>query len=1198
MERRIVSTEQAVEKYHRVMGGLKHRSDNLAPLYRGSGTIEELLDGSYAAQMEELAVRNAWKRQEESGHNDGLTSSSIHHRDNINLFDSSDSECSSEWSDGEEEEEEEEEGRDNGASSGSNRRVSRSKRHDTALFNIFACPEDADPLITKTRRVSYRSKMATDIDPIYLYNEMVKYKDNRKMRWEVLAYQFFEYSRSKYTLSVYCEVLNSELEAEMSLRTDSTYAFKDGAIVQNEESMITGWGHFQLLDYNTVEGRALGNEFSLIPALGNAECRDFMSMLDGDTIEETRSLYNLYEKYNAEDTFVVDHLELVRDNLLNTLAKAQICILSMACSKKSRKGQEVEMLHAASSRDVLNDIIEMKLLISSLRLDITGIEKPLIVPDKDWIWDIISRFDNPDMYVTVSAFDSISFQRSSQFVNDLSQCSILIFANFVRSSFLLHLNEYIKDTRTGRNFISLTHGTNYCKFVVDFCATEGLDNVVGSDGKAELAALEAKIKCYPDNYSILLKCGACPFLKKDAAITSLDLDTTMLSICELNSYFYECPYGKDLIDYTELLADRYACFSWFHYTDQRVMNSPAYVEATLIDVEDPETGETKQVMHKNVNSLFFRYGMLMLLPMMSEIEFWKGIECAFSVTLNTNDLRCTNNRIGFTLSLYERALCWFKGNEHNEIARNMVQTYKSQIIQFLLRPGETAMYKMKLPRSDPHPMIIINNLRPHDMDRYQEFILKGEHFSILHKNIFPYLSASSPLFKQEYRTGKSTKSAEISPVLARLRAIAVDSGITFGKFRTSLQDTYESKARESIESMLQIKDLDPEWAELIKVSKYYTEVPPPKPSEPIESSHPRTIDDLYLESSDDTAEDEDYFFVNQQHRTSQYSEESSATEEILGGWEDRSKRNEKSGHRDHGKKNPILPEGSKSYDSMDEDVLYGTKSAMDYFCSCIVKALIGEKEFGKNFFFRHDAATSIRQYFSVVFKQRFSNIYTQETVVRHLSMRGGKASQALFNMRKKKDLPREHCYQCCGGYVILSARMDVLVHCSNFIEAFYYWACIGLYSVMYIALREIAGDIEISTMRHMFPQIHGHSEDPSFAFERELSSLQILSQECVPCVIMSSITTLEIFEEVRVQYLLGIAEQLQLLLQKYREYLPKKWTAVHKDLPTIICILCNVFEINPILPISPESEGEEERETEEVEGLMEGETPWNGPIII
>ena len=129
----VPSLEDTVHTFHKVMGGLKHKCDSLAPLYRGTDNLESVLDGTYRLEMEEEQL------QEDRRNTRNVESSLAFRRDhheNRNLFGSSSS------SDGDDNDSDDLE--------------------DLTYFNMFAslsgCDGSSGESLTKTRRISYQSK--------------------------------------------------------------------------------------------------------------------------------------------------------------------------------------------------------------------------------------------------------------------------------------------------------------------------------------------------------------------------------------------------------------------------------------------------------------------------------------------------------------------------------------------------------------------------------------------------------------------------------------------------------------------------------------------------------------------------------------------------------------------------------------------------------------------------------------------------------------------------------------------------------------------------------------------------------------------------------------------------------------------------------------------------------------------------------
>lgn len=709
---------EAVAKWAQLMGKPRHRCDNLAPLFSSIETVEQITSGEYVEEerdkyWEEYEEKERLQQEEVVVHPKSKTLPSMR------LFEESSDE--------------------------------ESETHIPSSYETNIFSSNISYLKRKNvKHVYYEA--SPDIEKIPIEEDLNKFKNDRVRSWKYLVKNINYYSRTRYRFSTYCEVLNDYLERELLLRTKITYIWKEGKLVEYTEDVITKWEGFEVVDYTTKEGLEMYKKLTSD------------NIYDESIDTELLNLFKEYQELNNEDALVLNQLKKLLIELNNILIKASQSIQAIACYKRVRSEQEHEMREVCASKTIIDQLLQMKRVDHSVNYDdelyIAGIEtKSIVLPHKDWIWEILYSFVDPSVESSGNVFGGISFQKNSTYVKDLNECSVIIFMCYIRLYFLINIGNIKDDKRCGNDFYHLS-----------FEACREKHNI-------ESNSLEK------DHTPIMQKTGSCPILEVNVPVTEYDLNTTMLSITELNTTFYEVPLSEQLIDYVYLLFGRYTTFSWFLYVEDETMNNPAYSTSTLLNSVDTN-GEKETIKHQHVNRMFMNYGWNMLFPVMKDISLCESMNYVFQKVVYTNSVRSENKECPFDEEMYRVANEWGVDYVKNETARLGMEDFKSDVLQYFMRPGEYTLFKLKHNRSEPVPFNIINNMRPHDMDRINTKITEGLYSNVLKNNIFPL----------------KIKDSEFDQVIKQ-------------------QELYKKTADKAIESLLDVEGLTEEWIELLKITQ-------------------------------------------------------------------------------------------------------------------------------------------------------------------------------------------------------------------------------------------------------------------------------------------------------------------------------------------------------------------------------------------
>lgn len=607
-----------------------------------------------------------------------------------------------------------------------------------------------------------------DIEPVAIADEIEKLGD-RCIKWKYMKVHLEYYLKSKYRLSAYIDVLGDMVEREMEIRIkgipiviNSPQSERGYEII--ESTKIHRWGSMQCVDTSTVLGKQV--DISLRGLNPNKKHDPVIS----EIYENMLDTFLQCEKYNREDTKVVSCMKYILKRLEDSLIKASRACQCLSCYTQTRDDQDNEMREVALARYLVDylgsteskyDQVNPK-DYKSKRDYLKAKRINIVSPEMDWIWDILRNFSSEDGK-GAGGFAGISFQRNTAFVNDLTECCVYLWTAFTRLWFLIHLDEYVHSDICPRQLTSL-----YCLVTSPDTTTTNCEHLE----------------------ELLNRSGSCPVLDFDTPVMLYDLHTTMLSIAELNSNILESPVTPDLVQYVHQLYGRYSSFSWFMFTEEDLMNAQAYVKSVQITNaikslkrKSEECGEQESViLYTHINKFFLRYGWNMLFPCIQVIRLIEGIESLLNHTFYIAHERTKGKKTAMTTEIFSHVREWGHQYMKKECARIACESYRAEVIQYMLRPGEMKMFKLKHDRGDTHPLNVINNLRPYDMDRINKSLLDSPPEDILDVRIFPLRLEEKEMAKR-------------------------------GKER--LKEAEEEHS--ALSSLMKVQGLDAEWQELLKI---------------------------------------------------------------------------------------------------------------------------------------------------------------------------------------------------------------------------------------------------------------------------------------------------------------------------------------------------------------------------------------------
>jgi len=573
----------------------------------------------------------------------------------------------------------------------------------------------------------------TDIEPVTIGDDLISLGNDRCFRWKYMKIHLEYYLKSKYRLSAYISALGEMLEEEMDIRTKEIpialeNTDSENGFVIEKSTKIHGWGVMECVDTSSRLGQ------QTLAALSGSNVGDINDPVIRNMYEAMIEVYQECEKFNREDNTVLTCMKYIVKRIEDSLIKASKACQCLSCYTQTRDDQDNEMREVALARYTVDRIGSSESKYCQVNPKdyvkkkdyYAAKEANIVAPEMDWIWEILKNFSS-EGGKGAGGFAGISFQRNTAFVNDLTECCIYLWTAFARLSFLINMDEYIQSDTVPSKLKSL-----YCMVVNPL-------NITTEETELE---------------ELMNRSGVSPVLDYDTPIMSLNLHTTMLSVAELNSNLLECPMTQELVEYTHQLYGRYCSFSWFLFTENELMNAQAYIKSVQLkekksntmdkytnekkkDEKEEEEEEETLVIFNHVNKFFLRYGWNMLFPCLQAIRITQGIESLLDHKFYIASKRSDGIPTGMTTEVFSHVREWGHEYMKKECARLSCESYNAEVVQYMLRPGEMKMFKLKHDRGDTHPMNVINNLRPYDMDRVNKSLLNTSPEDILDVKMFP-----------------------------------------------------------------------------------------------------------------------------------------------------------------------------------------------------------------------------------------------------------------------------------------------------------------------------------------------------------------------------------------------------------------------------------------------------------------------------